>query len=52
MISCVAPAVAVALTDRVAALADWDVQNISATRELREQIREALNRAVVTNRKA
>ena len=38
-------AVAVALTERIAALTDWDAQNISATPELREQVREALNRA-------
>jgi hypothetical protein len=38
-------AVAVALTDRIAALTDWDVQNIRATPELREQVREALDRA-------
>ena len=38
-------AVAVALTDRIAPLTDWDAQNISATPELREQVREALDRA-------
>ena len=38
-------AVAVALADRIAALTDWDAQNISATPELREQVREALDRA-------
>ena len=40
-----AVAVAVALTERIAALTDWDAQNIRATPELREQVREALNRA-------
>ena len=38
-------AVAVALTERIAALTDWDAQNISATPELREQVRDALDRA-------
>jgi hypothetical protein len=38
-------AVVLALADRSAALTDWDVQNISATSELRERVREALNRA-------
>ena len=38
-------AVAAAVTDRIAALTDWDAQNISATPELREQVREALNQA-------
>jgi hypothetical protein len=38
-------AVAVAVTDRIAALTEWDAQNISATPELREQVREALDRA-------
>src|SRR3954464_10322326 len=38
-------AVALALADRIAALTDWEAQNISATPELREQVREALNRA-------
>ena len=38
-------AVALALADRIAALTDWDAQNISATPELREQVREALDRA-------
>jgi hypothetical protein len=38
-------AVALALADRIAALTDWDAQNISATPELRERVREALNRA-------
>ncbi len=36
---------ALALADRIAALTDWDVQNIRATPELREQVREALDRA-------
>ena len=36
-------AVALALADRIAALTDWEAQNISATPELREQVREALN---------
>ena len=40
-----AVAVAVAVTDRIAALTDWEAQNISATPELREQVREALDRA-------
>ena len=40
-----AVAVAVALVDRIAALTDWDAQNISATPELREQVREAVDRA-------
>ena len=34
-----------ALVDQIAALIDWDAQNIRATPELREQVREALNRA-------
>jgi len=38
-------AVAVAMTERIAALTAWDAQNISATPELREQVREALDRA-------
>ena len=38
-------AVAIALTDRIAALADWDAQHINATPELRERVREALDRA-------
>ena len=38
-------AVAAAVTDRIAALTDWEAQNIRATPELREQVREALNRA-------
>jgi hypothetical protein len=38
-------AVAVALTERIAALTDWEAQNIRATPELREPVREALNRA-------
>ena len=38
-------AVALALADRIAALTDWEAQNISATPELREQVREALDRA-------
>jgi hypothetical protein len=38
-------AVAIALTDRIAALTDWEAQNIRATPELREQVREALDRA-------
>ena len=40
-----AVAVAVALVDRIAALTDWEAQNIRATPELREQVREALDRA-------
>jgi hypothetical protein len=36
---------AVALTDRIAALTCWDDQDIDATPELRERVREALNRA-------
>jgi hypothetical protein len=40
-----AVAVAVALTDRIAALTDWEAQNIRATPELRERVREALDRA-------
>ena len=38
-------AVALALADRIAALTDWDTQDIRATPELREQVREALDRA-------
>jgi len=38
-------AVVLALVDQIAALTDWDAQNIRATPELREQGREALNRA-------
>jgi hypothetical protein len=38
-------AVALALVDRIAALTDWDTQDIRATPELREQVREALDRA-------
>ena len=38
-------AVALALADRIAALTDWETRNISATPELREQVREALDRA-------
>jgi hypothetical protein len=38
-------AVAVALTDGIAVLTNWDARNISATPELREQVREALDRA-------
>ena len=38
-------AVALALADRIAALTDWEARNISATPELREQVREALDRA-------
>ena len=34
-----------ALADRIAALTDWEAQNISPTPELRERVREALNRA-------
>jgi len=37
--------VAVALVNRIAALTDWEAQDISATPELREQVREALDRA-------
>jgi hypothetical protein len=33
------------LTDRIAALTDWDAHDIDATPELRERVREALNRA-------
>ena len=40
-----AVAVAVALTERIAALTDWEAQNIRATPDLREQVREALDRA-------
>jgi hypothetical protein len=36
---------AVALTDRIAALTCWDDQDIDATPELRERVREPLNRA-------
>ena len=36
---------AIALTDRIAALTDWDARHIDATPELRERVREALNRA-------
>src|SRR3954466_9235737 len=36
-------AVAVALVNRIATLTDWEAQDISATPELREQIREALD---------
>ena len=42
-------AVALALADRIAALTDWEAQNISATPELREQVREALGRAYGTS---
>jgi hypothetical protein len=38
-------AVAVGLVDRIAALTDWGTQDIRATPELREQVREALDRA-------
>src|SRR3954465_4441380 len=38
-------AVAVALVNRIAALTDWEAQDISATPELRGQVREALDRA-------
>jgi hypothetical protein len=38
-------AVVLVLVDQIAALTDWDAQNISATPELREPVREALNRA-------
>jgi phage-related minor tail protein len=38
-------AVVLALVDQIAALTDWDAQNIRATPELREPVREALNRA-------
>ena len=38
-------AVVLVLVDQIAALTDWDAQNIRATPELREQVREALNRA-------
>ena len=38
-------AAALALTDRIAALTDWDAHDIDATPELRERVREALNRA-------
>jgi hypothetical protein len=38
-------AVAVGLVDRITALTDWGTQNIRATPELREQVREALDRA-------
>ena len=37
-------AVAVAVTDRIAALTDWNAQDVRATSEMREQVREALNR--------
>ena len=33
------------MTDRIAALTDWDAHDIDATPELRERVREALNRA-------
>src|SRR5688572_28047484 len=36
-------AVAVALTDGIAVLTNWDARNIRATPELREQVREALD---------
>jgi hypothetical protein len=38
-------AVALALVDRIAALTDWTVQEISATPELRAQVQRALDRA-------
>ena len=38
-------AVVLVLVDQIAALTDWDAQNIRATPELREQVREALDRA-------
>jgi hypothetical protein len=37
--------VVLVLVDQIAALTDWEAQNIRATPELREQVREALNRA-------
>jgi hypothetical protein len=37
-------AVALAFTDRIAALTDWAAREISATPELREQVRKALDR--------
>jgi hypothetical protein len=44
-----AVAVATALTDRIAALTDWEAQNISATPELREQVREPSTGPMVTS---
>jgi hypothetical protein len=38
------PAVALAFTDRIAALTDWAAREISATPELGEQVRKALGR--------
>jgi hypothetical protein len=38
-------AVALALVDRIAGLTDWDAQTISATPDLREQVRQALSQA-------
>jgi hypothetical protein len=41
---------AIALTDRIAALTDWDARHIDATSELRERVREALDRTYGTSR--
>ena len=38
-------AVALALVDRIASLTDWGAQTISATPDLRERVRKALNQA-------
>jgi hypothetical protein len=37
--------VALAFVDRIAALTDWAARDISATADLRDQVREALNQA-------
>jgi hypothetical protein len=37
-------AVALVFTDQIAALTDWDSRDISATLELREQVRTVLSR--------
>jgi hypothetical protein len=38
-------AVALAFVDRIAVLTDWTARDISATADLREQVREALDQA-------
>ena len=38
-------AVALALVDRIAPLTDWTAQNVVATADLKEQVRQALNQA-------
>jgi hypothetical protein len=38
-------AVALAFVDRIAGLTDWDAQTISATPDLRERVRQALDHA-------